>query len=234
MVVQYTDKVLEPVGDAKAAWWIFSKIGEKLGLDTVKLGKLTEDLNDLAVLRTIKDGAMLFDQTNLLSDGYCVAKSPKIFGWVCESVLPEKRWRLVTPALKREMERVLAFHREPEKLLLVSMREDGHLNTQFTHGDSNEPPPGRINPADAARYGLTNDLTIQLSTSVGIMQVKIFISDEVRPNTIEVPHGYHGLGNVSNLTSEFYGVNPISGMVKQTAIQITVKSFNKSNGSSLN
>jgi anaerobic selenocysteine-containing dehydrogenase len=52
--VSFTDKVLEPAADVKPAWWVFSKLGEELGLDTVKLGKSTEQLNDIDVLKTIK------------------------------------------------------------------------------------------------------------------------------------------------------------------------------------
>lgn len=222
--VLFTDKVLEPAGDAKPAWWVFSKLGEELGLDTVKLGKQAEQLDDIEVLRTIKGARALFDGTSLLADGF-VVEHDKPIGWVIDTVLPDKKWRLYTPTLAAELQRVLAQSHVPAAAFqLVSMREDDHLNTQFTQGhEADELPQARINQTDARGHDLGNGQVVQLRSAHGVMLARVKISDEAKINTVCVPHGYRALGNVSGLTSEIHGINPLSGMVTQTAIAIRIE-----------
>ena len=222
--VLFTDRVLEPAGDAKPAWWVFSKLGEELSLDTVKLGKPTEQLCDISVLKTIKGGHALFDDTSLLADGY-VVESERPFGWVIDSVLPDKKWRLHTSMLAAELQRVLALSNAPSNTFqLICMREDDHLNTQFTQGHEVDVlPQALINQADAMTYDLGDGQMIQLRSAHGVMLARVKITDETKRNTVCVPHGYRALGNVSNLTSDIHGINPLSGMVTQTAIAIHIE-----------
>jgi anaerobic selenocysteine-containing dehydrogenase len=222
--VQFTSKVLEPPGVAKPAWWVFSKLGEELGLDTVNLGYQTEQLDDVDVLKTIKGGGSLFEGTSLLTDGF-VVEHEKPFGWVIDTVLPNKKWRLYTPILAAELQRVLAnASTSAPALYLVSIREDNHLNTQFTQKhEVVELPQARIHEKVARDHDLANGSVVKLHSAHGVMLVRIKISDEARVNTVCVPHGYKGLGNVSGLTSETQNINPISGMVTQTAIPIHIE-----------
>ena len=227
--VSFTDKVLEPAADVKPAWWVFSKLGEELGLDTVKLGKPTEQLDDIEVLKTIKGARALFDETSLLADGF-VVEDEKPFGWVTDTVLPNKKWRLHTPILAAELQRILA-HPHPalaDLFQLVSMREDDHLNTQFTQGyDADELPQAHINQANALALDLADDQEIQLRSANGAMSARVKISDEARNHTVCVPHGYRALGNVSGLTSEVHGINPLSGMVTQTAMFVQIEKISR-------
>lgn len=222
--VLFTNKVLEPVGEARPAWWVFSKLGEELGLDTVKLGKLTEQLDDIEVLKTIKGGHALFDGSLLLADGFVVERA-KPFGWVIDTVLPGKKWRLHTPTLAAELQRVLAKSNAPVAAFqLVSMREDDHLNTQFMQGhEADELPQALFNRIDAHKHDLGDGQVVQLRSAHGVMLARVKISDEARTKTVCVPHGYRALGNVSGLTSEIHDINPLSGMVTQTAMLIQIE-----------
>jgi anaerobic selenocysteine-containing dehydrogenase len=226
--VSFTGKVLEPVGNAKPAWWVFSKLGEELGLDTVKLGRPTEQLDDLEVLKTIKGARALFDDTSLLADGFVMGPE-KPFGWVRDTVLPDRKWRLYTPTLAAELHRVLAqSYDEAPAFRLVAMREDNHLNTQFMRErEADELPQARINKIDAQIHDLGDGQGIQLRSSHGVMQARVKISDEARINTVCVPHGYRALGNVSGLTSEIHGINPLSGMVTQTAMHVQIEKLSQ-------
>lgn len=223
--VALTDRVVPPPGQAKPAWWVFSNLGEQLGLDTVKLGKRTEQLNDFDVLKTIKGARELFDgQKALLEEGIHVAKE-SLFGWVIDNVLPNKRWRLHSDTLASELTRVLAqADVNGNAMRLVSMREDDHLNTQFMldHEDHST-PRAIICDADAAQFQLRQGDRVKLTTGAGSMQALIDISADAGKNTVCVPHGYAGRGNVSNLTSEKAGINPLSGMVSQTAICVSIE-----------
>jgi anaerobic selenocysteine-containing dehydrogenase len=144
---------------------------------------------------------------------------------VIDTVLPNKKWRLYTPILAAELQRVLAnASTSAPALYLVSIREDNHLNTQFTQKhEVVELPQARIHEKVARDHDLANGSVVKLHSAHGVMLVRIKISDEARVNTVCVPHGYKGLGNVSGLTSETQNINPISGMVTQTAIPIHIE-----------
>ena len=222
--VLYTDKVLDPVGDAKPAWWVFSRLGEELGLDIVKLGISTKQLTDIAVLRTIKGAGTLFDCTTLTADGFII-NWEKPFGWVIDTILPLKKWQLHTAQLASELQRVrVQSHPNNAAFQLVAMREDDHLNTQFLRmHEASELPHARINPIDASALDVGDDQVIRLRSAHGVMLARVKISDKAKISTVCVPHGYRGKGNVSGLTSEVLDINPLSGMVAQTAIAILIE-----------
>jgi anaerobic selenocysteine-containing dehydrogenase len=223
MSVLFTDKVLEPAGNAKPAWWVFSKLGDELGLDVLKLGKPSEQISDIEVLRTIKGARTLLCSASTIANGF-VVESGKPYGWVVDTVLPNKRWCLYTPTLAAELQRVLTqtpvsdvtFH-------LVSMREEDHLNTQFVCGVVDALPFVCINPIDAHINQFSDGQTVQLKSAHGVMHARLRVAEEAMKNTLCVPHGYSALGNVSGLTSEIHGVNPLSGMVVQTAIPVQIE-----------
>ena len=221
--VQFTQKVLEPAGEVKPAWWVFSKLGEVLGLDTVNLSKSTEQLDDVEVLKTIKGGRALFDSTSLIYNGFFM-KREKPVGWVVDTVLPDNRWRLHSPILASELYRVLARPHLTAKFQLVSMREDDHINTQFTQGPkANILPQVRIHEFDALEHGLLDGSLVRLHSAYGVMIARVKISEEAKQKTVCIPHGYRLQGNVSNLTSEVLNVNPLSSMVTQTGIPINIE-----------
>lgn len=219
MSVQFTDKVLEPLGEAKSAWWVFSKLGEALGLDTVNLNKPTEQMDDVEVLKTIKGGRALFDSTSLIANGFVVDRE-KPFGWVVDTVLPDNRWCLYNPLLAAELHRVTTSPLTSE-FQLVSMREDDHLNTQFLQRSKADIlPEARLHKLDALEHGLLDGQLIRVLSAHGAMMARVKISEEARKNTVCIPHGYKLRGNVSSLTSEVLNVNPLSSMVTQTGIPI--------------
>ena len=222
--VTYTPALLAPPGEVKPAWWVFAKLGEGLGLDTVKLGRPAEELTDLDVLKTIKGGRAYFESPAFLADRVLV-KPDKPFGWVMERLLPGGKWSLHTTVLAEELRRVRTAEAActvVDGLRLVSLREEHHLNTQF-HLDPTGTglPSAFLHPADAARRGLQPGQPVTLRSAYGSMQARIQLDDAMGHGVIGVPHGYADQGNISHLTSELHGINPLSGMVRQTGIQVT-------------
>ena len=220
---QYTDKVIDSPGEAKPVWWILSKLGENLGLDVIKLNKKTEEISDYDVLKTIKGGGELFSNEEFLKDGYIEQKSLP-FGWVIDSILPDKKWSLYSDTLATELGRVLDGERiNKNNLLLISMRGKDRLNSQFIlESDENKIPKVIINPSDGVKYGVQNGDLVELQSEVNIMQACIFLSQEALVGTVSVSHGFKKSGNVSRLTSSEC-VNPLSGMVTQSAIHVQIK-----------
>jgi anaerobic selenocysteine-containing dehydrogenase len=224
---QYTEKIINPPGEAKPVWWVFSKLGERLGLDVIKLNKKTEEISDYDVLKTIKGGGdELFNDEEFLLSGY-VERNNLPFGWVIDSVLPDKKWSLYSDTLATELKRVLDEERISNNFLLISVREKDHLNSQFIlNNDECKIPKVIINSFDAKKYEINNDELVELHSDVNFMQACVFISQDALVGTISVSHGFKKLGNVSRLTSSEY-VNPLSGMVTQSAIHVQIKKIRK-------
>lgn len=218
--VLYTDPVLSPVGESKPVWWVLSKLGDELGLDVVKLGKPTDEISDCEVLETIKGaGSLVAKDSSLRTQGF-VVDSDRPFGWVLNGVLPEKKWVLSTNALDTEMHRVLGDAISWEGFVLVSMRESYHLNSQFSSVVEENPVPRLfVNPRDAFEQGFGDGDLVELVTDVSTIQAQISLSDKILEKTVSISHGFSGSGNVSRLTSA-QTVNPMSGMVSQTAIPV--------------
>ena len=223
VAIQYTDRIVEAPDQVKQVFEVFSLLGEELGLDVTKLQKETKDISALDVLKTIKGAKELFTDSSELIDNGFVTKSEIPFGWVVNGVLPGKKWSLYSDILGAELARILEKANSNKGLLLVSMREDSHLNSQFMF---NQLEPRKnlafINSFSARLYDLVDGDHIELESEINSIRVLICVTEDVMDNTVCLSHGFANFGNVSNLTSSD-DVNPLSGMVSQTALPIKIK-----------
>jgi anaerobic selenocysteine-containing dehydrogenase len=129
--------------------------------------------------------------------------------------------------------------REPPPLVLVGRR---HLrtNNSWSH---NVPSLGRgrqlctlqIHPDDAARDGLEDGGRARISSAAGRLEVDVEVTDDLRPGVVSLPHGYgHDLDGVelthararggenSNVLTDRFDLDPISGNAVLNAIPVTV------------
>lgn len=223
---QFTDKVIPEPAEVKPVWWVFSKLGESLGLDVIKLNKKTEELTDYDVLKTIKGSGNLFDDKDFIQTGY-VEKKNIPYGWVIENILPNKKWSLYSDKLSAELKRVLGKVNQHD-LILVSMRERNHLNSQFiVNNELNIIPEIVINHSDASKYDIKLGDIVELHSEIGLLEARVFLSKDALVGTVGISHGFEKLGNVAQLTSST-NVNPLSGMVTQTGIKVELKKLEKS------
>jgi len=223
---QFTDKVIPEPAEVKPVWWVFSKLGESLGLDVIKLNKKTEELTDYDVLKTIKGSGNLFDDKDFIKTGY-VEKKNIPYGWVIENILPNKKWLLYSDKLSAELKRVLGKVNQHD-LILISMRERNHLNSQFiVNNEPNIIPEIVINHSDASKYDIKLGDIVELHSEIGLLEARVFLSKDALVGTVGISHGFEKLGNVAQLTSST-NVNPLSGMVTQTGIKVELKKMENS------
>jgi formate dehydrogenase len=64
----------------------------------------------------------------------------------------------------------------------------------------------RINPADAAPAGLTEEDVAAVTSASGALEVGVLITDEMTPGTVALPHGWGHRGGW-RLANEAGGVN---------------------------
>jgi anaerobic selenocysteine-containing dehydrogenase len=131
------------------------------------------------------------------------------------------------------------LERDPPSRVLVGRR---HLrtNNSWSH---NVPSLGRgrqlctlqIHPDDAARDGLADGGRAQVSSAAGSIEVDVEVTDDLRPGVVSLPHGYgHDLEGVeltharargganSNVLTDRFELDPISGNAVLNAIPVTV------------
>ena len=146
--------------------------------------------------------------------------APWCYGWVTGGVLPNGRWRLAPPLLVEQFSALAAA--EPAPLALVPRRQVRHLNSQLTTGIARADPPAvLLNATDADRLGIADGDPIVVSSTHGAVHATATLTDELRRGAVSVPHGL-GEPNVSHLTSATADVDPLTGMVLQSGVAVTV------------
>ena len=214
---QYTPAVVAPSGERRAAWRVLAELAERLGRSVLPEGLSADTCTDDDLLRPIADRsrgswAELVDER--------VAVAAPVYGWVTGGVLPNGRWRLAPPLLVEQFSALAAA--EPAPLALVPRRQVRHLNSQLTTGIARaDPPTVLLNAADADRLGVADGDPIVVSSAHGAVHATATVTDELRRGAVSVPHGL-GEPNVSHLTSAAADVDPLTGMVLQSGVAVTV------------
>ncbi len=219
VATQYAPAVV-PLGESRRPmWWPFARLAEQRGLQVLP-GELTaDDCTDDDILRVLGDRGRI-DFAALKEAGPVVSEEA-VFGWVEDKVLPEGKWRLAPGPLVEQ----LATLESPARLVLTPRRQPRHLNAQL-HDVSGmrrrDRPDALMNPIDAANAGVSTGDSMKISSRTGEIEVVVKIDEAIRRGAVSVPHGYAGT-NVGVLTSAEEGVDPLTGMILQGVLPISVE-----------
>jgi len=220
LVTQYTPALVEPLGDRKAFWWILGELGQRMGIDFFPgfdhaagtddrflayiLGLFGHDFEELKARRLIVD--------------------EPVVGWVQKFV--DERvggWRLAPRMLAEQLAQLeeRESEHEPDAFILIPRRQKYHENSKLI--DLRDPPQVMMNSIDAARIGISEGAKVRVSTVSGKVERTLKIDDTLRPGVINVPHGWSDEMNVNNLTSTTREVDPITGMLLFSGLEVSVE-----------
>jgi anaerobic selenocysteine-containing dehydrogenase len=212
--VQMTEPVVEPAGEARQEWEIIEGISRRIGVvpnaapAVRRLGRLgirikPRRLLDL-LLRTGPDG----DRFGLRRRGLSLrrlSKSPHgvVLGEYLEAgVLARQirfedgKVRLDPPEILEEVERLGARNgADPDyPLRMIGLRELRSHNSWMHNAAllmrGGRTHAARIHPDDAARAGVEDGELCRISSAHGAIELPARLTDEVKPGTIAVPHGW--------------------------------------------
>ena len=79
----------------------------------------------------------------------------------------------------------------------------------------------RCNPDDVARLGLADGDTVVLTNAYGTTTGVLRVDERVRPGVVSMTHGWIAT-NPTALTSVIADVDPLTGMICQSAIPVTL------------
>lgn len=223
VATHYTPAVVAPAFARKPAWWIFASLAERLGTTILPEGMTSSSATDDDVLALqFGEGPRSFAAAR--AEQRCVVVGPPPPGWVTANVLPDGRWDVAPEELVEQLRGLP----EPAPLMLVSRRQPRHLNSQLrtvaTRGARRDEAVALLHPADAAEHGIGDGDGIEIATGVGSLVATARFDDRLRRGVLSLPHGWSGhLGpNVSELTSATRDVDPLTGMIRQTALPVTI------------
>lgn len=221
---QYTDAVVPAAAQRKPVWWMLGQLGRRLGLDV--LDGLDVDTTEDRVLLARIAAMGTVDADRLLAAGpRGVAGPPPEVGWVHEEVLPDGRFRLAPASLvARLADEVAALDAERPASVLVPRRQLRSMNSARYESPARpeDPPWVRCSPADAVAWGLTDGARVEVASGHGAVQGTLRVDERFRAGVVSLTHGWTAT-NVSRLTSAVDRVDPLTGMVCQAAIPVTVR-----------
>lgn len=107
---------------------------------------------------------------------------------------PNRRINLVPDLYPAEVSRLLATENTPRPELVLIGRRELRSNNSWLH---NSPRLTKkvsctllMHPHDAAARGLSEGVVVTVRSRVGVVQVPLQISDEMRPGVVSLPHGF--------------------------------------------
>ncbi|MBM3692647.1 MAG: molybdopterin oxidoreductase [Actinobacteria bacterium] len=221
---QYTDAVVPPAAERRPVWWILGELGRRLDLDV--LDGLDPDATDgRALLVRLADRAGADGAAVVAAGPRGLPGPPPEFGWVHDEVLPDGRFRLAPAALVERLDAELAsLDAARPATVLVPRRQLRSMNSaRYESAARPEDPPWvRIGADDAAAGGLADGDPVDLVGAHGRVRGVVRIDPRLRPGVVSLTHGWIAT-NVSRLTSVTDAVDPLTGMVCQSAIPVELR-----------
>jgi anaerobic selenocysteine-containing dehydrogenase len=228
--VQYTERVVEPAGEAREEWEVIEELSRALGVTPSSvaplrlLGRLgirlsPQRLIDL-LLRTgpdgdwfgLRRGGLSLGRLRGLPHGVVTARH------VATGVLrrkvraPRSRVRLGPPEILGELERLdRADAVDTEHpLRLIGLRELRSHNSWMHNAPGlmrgGREQPLRMHPHDAGKAGVRDGDRVRVISRSGVLEIAARVTGEMSPGAVAMPHGWGHRGGW-RLANEHAGVN---------------------------
>jgi formate dehydrogenase len=259
--IQFTDAVVEPYGEARQEWQALDEISRRIGIVPSSsrwlraLGRCgirisPQTLLDL-LLRTcptgdwfgVRRGGLSLAHLRRYPHGIVTAEYPPT-GVLRKRVHhKDRRVHLDPQEILEDAARLGERHNFDPRfpMRLVGMRS---LRTQnsWLHNSPKLMAAGqshvaRIHPIDADRIGIATRERARITSPTGTIELPFLITDEMKPGTIAVPHGWgHRSGTFGRTAMREPGVNvnllastclddiePLAGMAHLDGIPVRVE-----------
>jgi anaerobic selenocysteine-containing dehydrogenase len=236
VAAQYTPAVVGIGANRLTVWKVFAELGERLALDVLPRGFTSDNATDESLFGPILARSRS-DAATVMSASSGVVESGAVFGWVTERVLPEGRWRIAPSELIAQCDKLLGDGRTPsgtdpsselefDRLLLLPQRRMRTMNSQLRDvaapGGRTETPTIVMSPEDARVRGIANGDRAKVESDVGYTIGEVAVDVNMRPGSIGFPHGWAS-PDVGRLTSADRGIDPLTGMVLQSGLSVSVE-----------
>ena len=220
---QFTSAVVPPGHERWPVWRMFAELGASLGVSVLPKGIDLADATDESLIARIGEGSRGGAEA-LLAAQHGTVHSGAVFGWVTDRVLADRRWRVAPPALVALLAGVERSG-AGESLVLIPHRQLRKMNSQLRDvaapGGRVDEVSVRLNPADAARHSVADGDEVVVRSAHGVTTGRAHVDATIVAGAVTLAHGW-ALPNVCDLTSADHDVDPLTGMVQQSGIPVTV------------
>ncbi|MHB8765809.1 MAG: molybdopterin-containing oxidoreductase family protein [Deferrisomatales bacterium] len=208
-------KCIEPLGESRSEWWVFTELAKRLGLGDQFPWTSEEELvrHELGpsglsfdyLLHEKPEGAFYQQKTYETTEKSFPTPSRKIelyseaLAEVGFNPLPEYVEPLRSPRNQDQ-----AYLKRFPLILSTGNRNYYYTHSQFRglgalHQESPE-PSAELSPATAARFGVTDGVRVVIETNRGQVKMKASLDERVADGVVLVPHGWPGEQNANLLT----------------------------------
>jgi len=223
--MQHSPALVPPMGERRSAWWVIAEIMRRMGMELpegVPEDDRRQGADEEMLARHIGPAARC-SYEEVAATGY--VEKPLTFPspWVDTHIERFGGWQLAPQPLMDQLAGLgaqdIAAMGRPRPLQFISRRQRRKLNASLDFLGA--PADIILNPADAARHGISRGERVRVSTDRGEIELAANIDPAIREGVASIPHG-HGAANVNHLTSADK-VDPLGGMVLYTGIPIEVE-----------
>lgn len=222
--LQYTDAVIDPVGEVRDDYWIYDQLARRMGFDApspspdkqdaARRGELADPVGQFdAVIRAGPAG----DGFGENPDGWSRARLREfphgvmlddlpddLAAWRERIGHPDGKLRLWHPLIEDEFARLFAEAAARDRehaagaLILIGRRDIRSINSWMHNVDKlvrSAQPTLLVHPRDAQARGIENGDRVRISNANAAIELAAEISDDVVPGTVSYPHGWgHAAG----------------------------------------
>ncbi|MFO8011153.1 MAG: molybdopterin-dependent oxidoreductase [Dehalococcoidia bacterium] len=227
--IQLRRKVVEPLGEAKTDWVIWSELGRKMGMGEHFPWTTDEEMLDML----FQPSGFTYDFFDAQPYGFMyrnkvITTTPQKFRTpsgkveIYSDTLAELGFDplptyveptespVSTPELAREYPLVLVTGARKEEYIHTQLRQMPELRAMVPEAWVD------INPTTAEQYDIRNHQMVRLSTPVGSIKVKAQYNDGMKLGTVSIPHGWSEANACELVNSEH--LDPIMGYPEDKAI----------------
>jgi anaerobic selenocysteine-containing dehydrogenase len=214
VATQFTPAMVPPVADRWPVWRMFAALGERLGLDVLGGGLTSATATDEALLRPLaarsRGGAHA-----VFAARSGVVHSGAVFGWV-RRILPGGTWQLAPQPLVAQLADTQPSR--PGEMYLLAHRQLHTMNSQLRKLAHTAV---LVHPVEAATLG-GDGAEVEVCASSRVVTGTLCSDVRMPRGAVAIPHGWPA-PNVSGLTSADQDIDPLTGMVRQTAIPVRIQ-----------
>jgi len=220
---QYTPAMVGPVGERRAAWWVFAELMRRLGHQppgALPADDRSADADDSMLAALMPYARCTFEE--LAQARYMESGHEFPARWVDEHIKRLGGWRLAPEPLRDQLRAVsseqLEARSNPRSLCLSPRRQRHHVNAQLLFLGS--PMDILLHPEDAAAAGVADGQPVIVRSDRGEIVGVARVDGTIRRGVVSVPHG-HEHANVNFLT-DIHKVDTITGMARYSGFTVSV------------
>jgi anaerobic selenocysteine-containing dehydrogenase len=221
VATQFTRAMVAPVAERWPVWRMFGALGERLGFDVLGGGLTSETATDELLLQRLAERSRGGAEA-VFGAVHGVLDSGAVFGWV-RRLLPDGRWRLAPRALLEQLAEAVptATLAPAGQLQLIAHRQLRTMNSQLRNLTDTAV---MVSPNRAAELG-GDGTRVEVRAAGRIATGAVRGDERIPAEVVAIPHGW-STPNVSDLTSAQDDIDPLTGMVRQSAIPVEIRRAN--------